>query len=89
MKENASVEKGQVLFRLDRRPFEIALAEAEAELAGVRYKIASVRADYQQALSDIKTEQERVRYHKLEVVRQSKLKTKGFAVTVTSGGFPD
>ena len=81
VKENAPVEEGQVLFRLDRRPFEIALAEAEAELSGVRHKIASVRADYEQALSDIKTEQERVRYHKLEVVRQGKLKTKGFSVT--------
>ena len=79
IKENEPVRRGQPLFRLDRRPFEIALAEAEAKLASVRHKIASVRADYQAARSELETAGERVRYLKLEVNRQRKLKTTGFA----------
>ncbi len=79
VRENQPVASGQVLFRLDKRPFKIALAEAEAELASVRHKIASFRANYQEELSEIESAEERVRYLKLEVVRQGKLKTTGFA----------
>lgn len=79
VRENEAVNAGQVLFRLDQRPFEIALAEAEAELANARHKIASVRANYQEVLTEIESAEERVRYLKLEVVRQGKLKTTGFA----------
>ena len=52
VRENARVNRGDVLFRLDRRPFEIARAEAEAELAAVRHRIASMRADYKSAVSE-------------------------------------
>ena len=79
VRENAEVKKGTVLFRLDRRPFEIATAEAEAELAAVRHKIASMRADYDAALSESESAKERVRYLKLEVERQGTLKSTGFA----------
>ena len=79
VRENQAVGSGQVLFRLDRRPFAIALAEAEAELAGVRHKIAAFRANYDEVLSEIESAQERVRYLTLEALRQSKLKTTGFA----------
>ncbi|MEM8645584.1 MAG: HlyD family secretion protein [Pseudomonadota bacterium] len=83
VRENQAVGSGQVLFRLDRRPFAIALAEAEAELAGVRHKIAAFRANYDEVLSEIESAQERVRYLTLEAMRQSKLKTTGFAAKST------
>ncbi|NNF77258.1 MAG: HlyD family secretion protein [Rhizobiales bacterium] len=79
VQENQKVFGGQVLFRLDPRPFKIALAEAKAELASVRHKIAAFRASYAEELSEIESAEERVRYLKLEVVRQGKLKTTGFA----------
>ncbi len=84
VRENAQVDKGDVLFRLDRRPFEIAKAEAEAELAAVRHKIASMRADYQSALSESESAKERARYLKLEVKRQGMLKSTGFAAGAKS-----
>ena len=57
----------------------LATAEAEAELAAVRHKIASMRADYDAALSESESAKERVRYLKLEVERQGTLKSTGFA----------
>ncbi|MEM7425408.1 MAG: HlyD family secretion protein [Pseudomonadota bacterium] len=84
VRENAKVREGDLLFRLDRRPFEIALAEARAELASVTHKIASMRAGYQSAQSEIESAHERVRYLKLEVKRQGTLKSTGFAARAKS-----
>ncbi len=81
VKENQPVVRGQLLFRLDPRPFKIALAEAEAELLSVRYKVASLRASYQEALTDVESAKEQVRYLQLEVDRQGKLKTTGFSAS--------
>ncbi len=77
--ENQSVARGDVLFRLDPRPFKIALAEAEAELLGVRHKVASLKASYEEAYTDMQSAEEQVKYLQLEADRQGKLKTTGFS----------
>lgn len=81
VRENQPVKRDQVLFRLDPRPFKIALAQAEAELLSVRHKVASLQASYQQALTEIESTNEQVRYLQLEVDRQGKLKTTGFSAS--------
>ncbi len=82
VKENEPVARGQLLFRLDPRPFKIALTEAEAELLSVRHKVASLQASYEEAVTDIESAKEQVRYLQLEVDRQGKLKTTGFSARV-------
>jgi len=77
--ENQAVIRGDVLFRLDPRPFKIALAEAEAELLGVRHKVASLRASYEEAYTDMLSAEQQVEYLQLEADRQGKLKTTGFS----------
>ena len=50
--ENQPVRRGQLLFRLDPRPYEIALQEAEANIAAARLEVEQRRAAYQQALAE-------------------------------------
>ncbi len=53
VKQGQSVEPGQILFRLDPRQFEIAVAAAEAQRDQARLTIEASRADYIRLRSDI------------------------------------
>ena len=52
VKDNQKVNAGQVLFRLDPRPFRIAVDEAKAQLATVRFQIHALKATYHQKRAD-------------------------------------
>ena len=75
--DNEHVERGQPLFQIDPRPFQLALAAAEAELANVRQRIASLRAQFDQGTMETAAAQERIRYLQLAHTRQQQLLTKG------------
>jgi len=77
--DNQAVARGDVLFEIDRRPFRIALEEAEAELAAARQRIESIRAVYLQSELEVTLAEERARFLGLSYERQKRLKTKGFA----------
>jgi membrane fusion protein, multidrug efflux system len=51
VRENQHVDLGQVLYRLDRRQFEIALDNAKSRLANVAISLEAMKADYQQMLA--------------------------------------
>src|SRR5262249_29235483 len=44
--DNNRVTAGQVLFRIDQRPFQIAVEEAKAQLSTVRYQIHPLKPTY-------------------------------------------
>ncbi|MEM7222386.1 MAG: HlyD family secretion protein [Pseudomonadota bacterium] len=75
--DNQRVEAGQPLFQIDPRPFEMALAAAEAELASVRQRVDSLRAQHSQGVMEIAAAQERIRYLQVAHERQQQLLTKG------------
>jgi membrane fusion protein, multidrug efflux system len=56
-RENHRVDKGQVLYRLDPRQFQIALDNAKASLAQTALTIASMKQDYGRMLSDVAAQQ--------------------------------
>jgi membrane fusion protein, multidrug efflux system len=58
--DNERVAAGQLLYRLDPRQFEIALASAEADLIETGFTIESMKQDYKRALSDIAAGQAQV-----------------------------
>src|SRR5690348_12531312 len=60
VREGQHVKKGQVLFRLDPRPFQIALANAKASLAQTALNVKSMQEDYQRMLSDVNAERAQV-----------------------------
>ena len=72
--DHALVREGQVLFRLDQRPFKIALERAEAQLDLVRTQVEELRADYHEAMAAVAAEEERVRFLTRQLARQQTLK---------------
>ena len=58
--ENQHVDKGQVLYSLDSRQFQIALENAKANLAQTALTIASMKQDYGRMLSDVTAQQAQV-----------------------------
>lgn len=71
--ENQVVKAGQVLFRLDDRPYTYALDRARAHLAAVRLQIESLRATYRQKQAELKAAEDTLAYQKREFDRQAQL----------------
>jgi membrane fusion protein, multidrug efflux system len=79
VKDNEKVKAGQVLFRLDPRPFQIAVDEAKAQLATVRYQIHALKATYHQKRADARAAQATLDYQEREFERQKRLLASGTA----------
>jgi len=53
VKDNQTVKKGDVLFTIDPKPYQIALDLAQAKLAQAKLEIDALRAQYKQSQADI------------------------------------
>lgn len=71
--DNQSVSKDQVLFRLNPEPFEIALANAQAQLENARNHILFLKASYNQSLAEIAQAETRLPYFQTNFQRLEKL----------------
>jgi membrane fusion protein, multidrug efflux system len=81
--DNQRVTKGQALFRLDDRPFRIAVEEARAMLANARLQIDAQKATYRQKLADLRAAQDTLAYQQREFDRQRQLAATGVAARAT------
>jgi membrane fusion protein (multidrug efflux system) len=70
---NQYVKAGDVLFRLDDRPYRAAVEQAEAQLANARLQVEAMRATYRQRLADLAGAQETLNYQQREYERQKQL----------------
>lgn len=77
--DNEQVHRGQILFRLDDRPFRIAVEAARAHLQGARLQVESLKADYRQRLADQRSAQSGLSYAEREYRRESRLLASGIA----------
>ena len=75
--DNARVEAGQVLLRLDDEIYRIRLAEAEANILKVRSNIESLRADYVNKQADIAKAEADVAHFDAEFARLQRLQQSG------------
>jgi membrane fusion protein (multidrug efflux system) len=57
VKEGQTVKKGDILFTLDRKPFEIALQNAQAALLQTRLDVEGTKAQYHAILGQIASQQ--------------------------------
>ncbi|MDF1748015.1 MAG: HlyD family secretion protein [Alphaproteobacteria bacterium] len=73
VKENQPVSGGDVLFRIDDRPYRIALTEAQAQVLKIRNEFASLKASYQQKQSELALARANIDYAKSEYDRQKPL----------------
>lgn len=79
VRDNQKVKRGDVLFRLDDRPYQIAVSEARAKLNYARLQIEALKATYQQKLSELRSAEETLAYQQREAERQERLHTSGIS----------
>lgn len=75
--DNQSVKQGDVLFAIDAEPYRIALAQAEAAVAGARLNVEQLRAAYSQAVAQEKSDASQVDYAQSQYDRAADLARKG------------
>jgi membrane fusion protein, multidrug efflux system len=76
--ENQHVEAGDILFRIDPDPYRIALAQAQAAIAGAQVNVVSLQSSYAASVPDIAAAQDRVRLAQEALGRQQALMARGF-----------
>ncbi len=79
VRENQTVHKGDVLFKLDPGDYRVALAQAQAALAASRFSVQGSQAVYGQRQADLAAAQEAVAYTEREAARQKALAAAGVA----------
>jgi len=77
VKENQVVHRGDLLLRIDDRPFAIAAQEAKAQLEGMRLQVQAMKANYRQKQADLRAAETTLAYHQREYRRQKKLAVSG------------
>ena len=77
VKEGQEVKAGQVLFRLDPAPFDIAISSAQAQVADSRQQLESQLATYKQRQVDLQNAQSAAAYAERERVRNKGLEAAG------------
>ncbi|XUJ35094.1 biotin/lipoyl-binding protein [Bradyrhizobium japonicum] len=55
VRDNERVRQGQVLFRIDPEPYQIAVDQAEARLGSARLQIDSLKATYRQQQAELQS----------------------------------
>ena len=73
VKEGQMVRAGDVLFKLDPKPFQIALENAKSKLAQNALTIESMEQDYRRMLSDIAAQRAQAELAKTDYQRQAAL----------------
>ncbi len=71
--DNQRVQRGQLLFRIDPEPYQIAVDQAEARLSSARLQIDELKATYRQQLAELQSAKDSTDYDKLEYARKKAL----------------
>ena len=82
VKDNQTVNAGDVLFQIDPQPLNIAINRTEARMLAVRNEIESKRAEYAQIEAEIDEVLERQKFLKRQYERQQQLQKRGVATAV-------
>src|SRR5271154_1690948 len=80
VKEGQRVKQGEILLRLDQRPFQIALAGAKANMAQVALSMNAMKRDYERMQRDIEVKNAQVQSDQASFDRFASL-VKGGGVT--------
>ena len=76
--ENQRVKKGDLLFRIDQRPYRIALEQAEADLAAARVRVGELKTELAGTGADIEGARANVGFAQRAFERQDELLDRGF-----------
>ena len=78
VRENDVVKEGDLLFRIDPAPYQIAIEQADASIAAAQVRVSSLQTEYQTTNVDIESAREDVAFYEKEYQRQSSLMQDGF-----------
>lgn len=73
VKDNQKVSQGQVLFRLDPKPLQIAIDRAQAQLNVARLRIDGLKASYRQQQAELQSAKESADFDQKEFARKKAL----------------
>src|SRR6185503_7777050 len=76
--ENQQVHRGDLLFRIDQRPFRIALANAEAQIAAAQVQVNQLATRSAGTGADIAGAQDNLAYQQREFARLDELMRQGW-----------
>jgi membrane fusion protein (multidrug efflux system) len=71
--DNQRVQRGQLLFRIDPEPFQIAVDQAEARLGSARLQVDALRATYRQQLAELQSAKDSADFDEREYARKKAL----------------
>jgi len=78
VKDNQHVQRGQLLFRIDPEPYQIAIDQAEARLGSARLQIDELKANYRQQLAELQSASDSADFDQREYARRKALVTDGW-----------
>ena len=78
VKDNQRVRKGQLLFRIDPEPYQIAVDQAEARLGSARLQIDELKATYRQQLAELQSASDSADFDEREYARRKALVADGW-----------
>jgi membrane fusion protein (multidrug efflux system) len=76
--DNQRVQRGQLLFQIDREPYKIAIDQAEARLASARLQVGALKATYRQRLAELQSAIATADFDEREYARGKALVTDGW-----------
>src|SRR3954468_17077022 len=82
VRENQRVKKGDLLFRIDPRPYRIALEQAEAQIAGAQVSVSKLEAENAGTGADILAAQDNLSIAQRNFERYAELLRRGFTTRV-------
>lgn len=77
VRENQAVKKGDLLFKIDPQPYQIALNQADAAVATARLQVEQLRSSWQQAVAEEQSAEETLDYQQKVFARQQDLLKRG------------
>lgn len=78
VRENQQVKAGDLLFRIDPEPYRIAVAQANAQIAGAQVNVQTLQASYTGTSADIQAARDRIAAAQEDYARQAELMKRGF-----------
>jgi len=78
VRDNQRVRKGDLLFRIDPIPYQIAVDQAEARLANARLGIGALKATYRQQLAELQSARDSAAFEAREYERKKALLASDF-----------
>ncbi len=78
VKENQPVKAGDLLFRIDPAPYRIAVAQANAAIAGAQVSVGTLQSSYRGTGADIEAARDQIASAREDYDRQATLMERGF-----------